>query len=159
MKDVLLLHDNARPHNILCTWGAVTKMGRTVLPHPALSPDLAPSDYHLFDPVKDECVDAILYMTKNTYKVLMMCSEFEAQGFATLVYSILLYAGKIVLKMLKTLWKSNLVITKDVRITHVNVIVIAITLSEKLEALLSYHPSYIQTFIKNEYGLSENLLI
>jgi histone-lysine N-methyltransferase SETMAR len=28
-------------------------MGWTVLPHPAHSPDLAPSDYHLFSPVKD----------------------------------------------------------------------------------------------------------
>jgi hypothetical protein len=28
-------------------------MEGTVLPHPAHSPDLAPSDYHLFGPVKD----------------------------------------------------------------------------------------------------------
>jgi histone-lysine N-methyltransferase SETMAR len=53
MKDVLLLHDNARPHTSLCTREAIAKMGRTVLPHPAHSPDLAPSDYHLFGPLKD----------------------------------------------------------------------------------------------------------
>jgi histone-lysine N-methyltransferase SETMAR len=28
-------------------------MERTILPRPAHSPDLAPSDYHLFGPVKD----------------------------------------------------------------------------------------------------------
>jgi hypothetical protein len=53
MKDVLLLHDNARPHTSLSTLEAIAKSGRTVLPHPADSPDLAPSDYNLFDPVRD----------------------------------------------------------------------------------------------------------
>jgi hypothetical protein len=53
MKDVLLLHDNARPHTSLSTREAITKMGRTVLPHPSHSPDLAPCDSHLFGPVKD----------------------------------------------------------------------------------------------------------
>jgi histone-lysine N-methyltransferase SETMAR len=28
-------------------------MGRTVLPHPPYSPDLAPSDFHLFGSLKD----------------------------------------------------------------------------------------------------------
>jgi histone-lysine N-methyltransferase SETMAR len=28
-------------------------MGWTVLPHPPYSPDLAPSDFHLFGPLKD----------------------------------------------------------------------------------------------------------
>jgi histone-lysine N-methyltransferase SETMAR len=53
MKDVLLLHDNARPHTNLRTREAIAKMGWTVLPHPAHSPDLAPSNYHLFGPVKN----------------------------------------------------------------------------------------------------------
>jgi histone-lysine N-methyltransferase SETMAR len=53
MKDVLLLHDNARPHTSLRTCEAVAKMGRTILSLPAHSPDLAPSDCHLFGPVKD----------------------------------------------------------------------------------------------------------
>ncbi|KAG5310542.1 MOS1T transposase, partial [Pseudoatta argentina] len=38
---VILLHDNARPH--------VAKPVKTsVLPHPPYSPDIAPSDFHLF---------------------------------------------------------------------------------------------------------------
>jgi hypothetical protein len=32
---------------------AITKLQWTVLPHPPYSPDLAPSDYHLFSPLKD----------------------------------------------------------------------------------------------------------
>lgn len=51
--DLLLLHDNARPHTSLATREAITKLGWTVLPHPPYSPDLAPSDFHLFGPLKD----------------------------------------------------------------------------------------------------------
>jgi histone-lysine N-methyltransferase SETMAR len=50
---VLLHHDNARPHTSLHTLEAITKLQWTVLPHPPYSPDLAPSDYHLFSPLKD----------------------------------------------------------------------------------------------------------
>jgi len=41
-------HDSAHPHTSLRTQEAITKFGRTVLPHPPYSPDLAPSDFHLF---------------------------------------------------------------------------------------------------------------
>jgi hypothetical protein len=53
MKNILLLHDNARPHSSLRTREAIVKMGSTVLPHSAYSPDLASSDCHLFGRVKD----------------------------------------------------------------------------------------------------------
>jgi hypothetical protein len=59
-----------------------------------------------------------------------MCSEIEA-GIFTLVYSVLLSVGKIVLEMTETLWKNSLIIAKYVSIIHVNVIVIGITFSEK----------------------------
>jgi hypothetical protein len=44
---------------------AITKFGLTVLPHPLYSPDLAPSDFHLFGALKnavrivntDECCE------------------------------------------------------------------------------------------------------
>ena len=45
---VLLLHDNARPYTAIHTIQTLVKLGFTVLEHPAYSPDLAPSDYHLF---------------------------------------------------------------------------------------------------------------
>jgi hypothetical protein len=49
VKDILLVHDSAVPHTSLRTCEAVTKKMRwTVLPHPARSPGLAPSNYHLF---------------------------------------------------------------------------------------------------------------
>ena len=49
----LLQHDNSRPHTSLKTVEHIANLGRTVLPHPPYSPDLAPSDFHLFGPQKD----------------------------------------------------------------------------------------------------------
>jgi len=51
--DTLIQHNTARPHSSLQTQEAITKFGWTVLPHPSYSPDLVPSDFHLFGPLKD----------------------------------------------------------------------------------------------------------
>ncbi|GFS15975.1 histone-lysine N-methyltransferase SETMAR [Elysia marginata] len=51
---VNLQHDNATPHTARVTQGWLEKYGWEILPHPPHSPDLAPSDYHLFRPLKRE---------------------------------------------------------------------------------------------------------
>lgn len=45
---VLFLHDNARPHIAKKVKQTLEELGWEVLKHPPYSPDLAPSDFHLF---------------------------------------------------------------------------------------------------------------
>lgn len=58
---VILLHDNARPHSAKNTKWAIEAFGWETLLHPPYSPDLAPTDYHLFrslaNHLSDHCFD------------------------------------------------------------------------------------------------------
>ena len=45
---VFFLHDNARPHVARSSRQKLMEFAWTVLPHAPYSPDLAPTDYHLF---------------------------------------------------------------------------------------------------------------
>ena len=49
----LLQHDKARPHTSLKTVEHTVNLCWTVTPHPLYSPDLTPSDFHLFRRMKD----------------------------------------------------------------------------------------------------------
>uniref|UniRef100_A0A4W6C880 Histone-lysine N-methyltransferase SETMAR n=1 Tax=Lates calcarifer TaxID=8187 RepID=A0A4W6C880_LATCA len=51
-KGVILHHDNARPHTAAQTVQTINELGWELFPHPPYSPDLAPSDFHLFGPLK-----------------------------------------------------------------------------------------------------------
>jgi histone-lysine N-methyltransferase SETMAR len=50
--DVVLLHDNARPHSANRTRDLLRRYHWDVLDHPPYNPDLALSDFHLFGPLK-----------------------------------------------------------------------------------------------------------
>jgi histone-lysine N-methyltransferase SETMAR len=45
---IVFLHDNARPHTARWTASLLQEFGWEVFNHPPYSPDLAPSDFHLF---------------------------------------------------------------------------------------------------------------
>jgi len=47
-KGVLFHQDNARPHTAKATVEVINSLGWELLPHTPYSPDIAPSDYHLF---------------------------------------------------------------------------------------------------------------
>jgi len=51
-KGALFLHDNAPAHRALATHKKLAYLGFQCLDHPPYSPDLAPSDYHLFPGLK-----------------------------------------------------------------------------------------------------------
>jgi len=52
-KVVLFLHDNAPAHRELATQKKLPYLGFQYPDHPPYSPDLAPSDYHLFPGLKN----------------------------------------------------------------------------------------------------------
>ena len=49
----MLEHDNVQPHISIRTLEAITSFGWIMVPHLIYSPDLAPSDNHLFGAMKD----------------------------------------------------------------------------------------------------------
>jgi len=51
-KLVLFLHGNAPGHRVLINQKKLAYLGYQFLDHPPYSPDLAPSDYHLFPGLK-----------------------------------------------------------------------------------------------------------
>lgn len=52
-KSIMFHHDNARPHVANKTAQKLAEFGWEILPHPPYSPDIAPSDYHLFRLLKN----------------------------------------------------------------------------------------------------------
>ena len=92
-QGVLLLHDNARPHTASATQETIRQMHWEVLPHPPYSPDLAPSDFHLFGPMKhylggkhftdDEEVQHNIRHCRIL--LLQQSTEFYAEGIQKLV--------------------------------------------------------------------------
>ncbi|GFN96034.1 transposase [Plakobranchus ocellatus] len=51
-RGVVLQHNNATPHSANLTQQWLQRYIWEILPHPAHSPDLAPSGFHLFGPLK-----------------------------------------------------------------------------------------------------------
>jgi len=50
---VLLQHYNAWPHTARSTVATIQDLSFECLPHPPYSPDLTPSDFHVFGPLKE----------------------------------------------------------------------------------------------------------
>jgi hypothetical protein len=51
-REVMLYHDNARPYTALATQARIQELQWELLEHPAYGPDVPPSDFHLFRPLK-----------------------------------------------------------------------------------------------------------
>jgi len=76
-----ILHDNARPHVTKTVKDRLNQVGITIIRHPPYSPDLAPSDFWLFDLIKkhlddhldvqsqkSQITEILLNIPKNEYR-------------------------------------------------------------------------------------------
>jgi histone-lysine N-methyltransferase SETMAR len=89
-RGVLLPHDNARPHNTArATQERIQELLWELLEHPLYSPDLAPSDLHLFGPLKDHFggrhFDDGEVKTEVRKWLRKLSKDLYAVGFDTLV--------------------------------------------------------------------------
>ncbi len=64
------LHNNAAPHTAKVTKETLEALGFWVLPHPPYSPDLAPSDFHLFRSLRWFLRDKTLETEQEVRRVL-----------------------------------------------------------------------------------------
>jgi histone-lysine N-methyltransferase SETMAR len=64
-RGVLLHHNNARSHTARATQESIQELQWELLQHPPYSPDLAPSNFHLFGPLKPTLMANVLLMTKR----------------------------------------------------------------------------------------------
>jgi hypothetical protein len=84
------LHDNARPHTANKTNETLGNIKWEVLEHPPYSPNLAPSDFHLFCPLKhhfsaEHFPDDVAVEREVTACFRQQPKEFYAAGFQGLV--------------------------------------------------------------------------
>ena len=68
-KGAIFLQDNARPLSARITCNKIEKLGRKKLPHPLYCPDIAPSDYHLFQNLQH------FFFSKHGINKLVECWE------------------------------------------------------------------------------------
>ena len=96
-KKVYLLHDNARPHVSKKTKSALEKMDFEVLSHPPYSPDLAPTDFHLFLLLSNQIRNKVF---NNTEELKTFVKTFSLRNQA--VFSNL-HSKKLTLRWKKTI--------------------------------------------------------
>lgn len=80
---IILIHDNARPHTAGVTQRLLEQFQWDIFDHPPYSPDLAPSDFHLF-PGRNIWLGGQRFQTKeviqgnvNTHLTLLTTTFFE----------------------------------------------------------------------------------
>jgi len=78
---VSFLQDNARPHVAARTTDTIQKLKWNALPHPPYSPDLAPSDYHLFGPLKVHLGGKGFHNLEEVIQTVQECLHGQPKDF------------------------------------------------------------------------------
>ena len=101
-RNIIILHDNTRPHAARLTSEVIAKMGWEVPPHPSYSPDLTPSDYHIFGFVKDQLRGQRYETTEAIQKAVRQCLRMAGTEFSNSQN-----AGRNVYKEVAIMWKNK----------------------------------------------------
>lgn len=80
---VKFLHDNARPHVARITVQKLSEFGWEILPHPPYSPDLAPTDFHLFLSLQNNMRGKILHTSDEVKSEVIRFFESKGNDFYT----------------------------------------------------------------------------
>ena len=78
---ICFLQDNARPHTAALTMKTLRKLKWDVLPHPPYSLDLAPSDFHLFGPLKEFLGGKKFQSTDEVINVVQQWTNMQPKEF------------------------------------------------------------------------------
>ena len=103
LSGILLQHDNARPHTARTTAATITDLNFECLTHPPYSPDLAPSDFHMFGRLKkamggkkSRSDEEVCHTVHEWLRGLP--KEFFCKGIYALCGGLALSVGEIMLK-------------------------------------------------------------
>ena len=77
LSKVCFLHDKARPHIANVTHQMLLQLGWEILPHPLYSPDIAPSDYHLFRSLQNFLSRKLFQNDNEVETALIVASKSE----------------------------------------------------------------------------------
>ena len=80
-NETLLQHDNTSPHTSAATRDAIQRLEFSVLPHPPYSPDLAPSDLHLFPKLKEHLKGQRFSCDEEVKSALRKCFQKQNTNF------------------------------------------------------------------------------
>jgi len=78
---VLLQHDNGRPHTASSTVARIQDLSFECLPHPPYSPDLAPSDFHVFEPLKEAMGGKSFRSDEEVQQAVHECLHSQSKDF------------------------------------------------------------------------------
>ena len=73
--------DNARLHVAARTMDTIQKLKWNVLPHSPYIPDLAPSDYHLFGPLKQHLGGKMFHNNEEVIKDVQVWLDWQPKDF------------------------------------------------------------------------------
>jgi histone-lysine N-methyltransferase SETMAR len=80
-RGVVMIHNNARPHTATAMKNLIMIFGWEQFDHPPLSPDLAPSDFHLFLHIKSFLAGWQFHDNNEVKEAVIMCFMSQAASF------------------------------------------------------------------------------